>query len=109
MKAKFETYSEYKDSGKGWSGEIPKGWNTIPFCAIASVKSLDGHEDEELLSVYLDKGVVKFSDVEKKRTNVTSTDLSKYQLVEVGDFILNNQQAWRGSVGVSPYLSLIHI
>lgn len=32
---------------------------------------------------------------------MTSKDLSKYQRVDPGDFVLNNQQAWRGSVGVS--------
>lgn len=37
----------------------------------------------------------------EKRTNVTSKDLSKYQRVDFGDFVLNNQQAWRGSVGIS--------
>ena len=37
----------------------------------------------------------------EKRTNVTSKDLSKYQRVDCGDFVLNNQQAWRGSVGIS--------
>jgi type I restriction enzyme S subunit len=55
----------------------------------------------------LDRGVIRFSDVEKKRTNVTSLDLSKYQLVENGDFVLNNQQAWRGSVGVSEYQGIV--
>ena len=51
--------------------------------------------------MYLDRGVIRFSEVEEKRTNVTSEDLSKYQAVDPGDFVLNNQQAWRGSVGVS--------
>lgn len=53
------------------------------------------------------QGVIRFSDVDAKRTNVTSLDLSKYQLVEVGDFVLNNQQAWRGSVGVSEYQGIV--
>ncbi|GHD40752.1 type I restriction enzyme, S subunit [Marinobacter persicus] len=59
------------------------------------------------MSVYLDRGVVLFSDVDEKRTNATSSDLSGYQLVEVGDFVLNNQQAWRGSVGVSFYRGIV--
>ena len=54
-----------------------------------------------MLSVYLDVGVVPFSAKAEKRTNVTSKDLSKYQRVDFGDFVLNNQQAWRGSVGIS--------
>ena len=36
-----------------------------------------------------------------------SLDLSKYQVVHRGDFVLNNQQAWRGSVGVSSHHGII--
>ncbi|HCP8272613.1 TPA: restriction endonuclease subunit S, partial [Escherichia coli] len=49
----------------------------------------------------------KFDDVDAKRTNTTSSDLTKYQLVDPGDFVLNNQQAWRGSVGVSDYRGIV--
>ena len=57
--------------------------------------------------MYLDRGVIRFSEVEEKRTNVTSEDLSKYQAVDPGDFVLNNQQAWRGSVGVSNHSGIV--
>lgn len=57
--------------------------------------------------MYLDRGVVRFSDVDEKRTNATSEDRSKYQEVLPGDFVLNNQQAWRGSVGVSEYEGIV--
>ena len=60
-----------------------------------------------MLSIYLDVGVIPFSDKAEKRTNVTSKDLSKYQRVDYGDFVLNNQQAWRGSVGVSFYTGIV--
>lgn len=38
-----------------------------------------------------------FDDIRAYPGNV----MSNYQIVRVGDFVLNNQQAWRGSVGVS--------
>ena len=63
--------------------------------------------EEELLSVFLDRGVIRFADGGSKRANVASGNFSKYQLVEPGDFVLNNQQAWRGSVGVSTYRGII--
>ena len=69
--------------------------------ALAKEKSICGCVDLPLLSVYLDVGVIPFSAKAEKRTNVTSKDLSKYQRVDCGDFVLNNQQAWRGSVGIS--------
>jgi len=34
-------------------------------------------------------------------------DLSSYQVVHPGDLVLNNQQAWRGSVGVSKHHGII--
>lgn len=76
-------------------------------CAIAKIKSIANQKDEDLLSVYLELGVVKFDDIDEKRTNATSVDLSSYQLVEAGDFVLNNQQAWRGSVGVSKFRGIV--
>ena len=94
-------YPEMKDSGVPWLGEVPAHWEVLPLCAVATPKSISGQQHRELLSVYLDRGVIRFSEVEEKRTNVTSEDLSKYQAVDPGDFVLNNQQAWRGSVGVS--------
>lgn len=100
-------YDSYKDSGVEWLGDIPEHWEVFPLFALTQLKSITNCVGEELLSVYLDKGVIRFSDVTAKRTNVTSLDLSKYQLVEQGDFVLNNQQAWRGSVGVSSYRGIV--
>lgn len=94
-------YPAYKPTGLPWLPQIPEHWDCIPLGRLARLKSLCGYVDRQLLSVYLDKGVVRFTDIKEKRTNTTSQDLSKYQLVELGDFVLNNQQAWRGSVGVS--------
>lgn len=100
-------YESYKGSDVEWLGIVPEHWDISPLCSKATLKSITNRIDEELLSVYLDKGVIRFQDVESKRTNVTSLDLSKYQLVEIGDFVLNNQQAWRGSVGVSDYQGIV--
>ena len=87
--------------------EIPEHWSTRSLGSISTQKSVTNNTGKELLSVFLDRGVIKFDDDHSKRTNGTSKDLSKYQLVEVGDFVLNNQQAWRGSVGVSSYEGIV--
>lgn len=106
-KAAFQKYPAYKDSGVDWLGELPKNWDEVPLCTLTKLKSVINCSELELLSVYLDLGVIKFSEVEAKRTNVTSQDLSKYQRVDIGDFVLNNQQAWRGSVGVSNHQGIV--
>ncbi len=96
-----------KDSGISWIGMIPEHWGQYRFATLFKEISICNFVNEELLSVYLDRGVIRFSEDNSRRTNPTSKDLSKYQLVDIGDFVLNNQQAWRGSVGVSQYRGII--
>ena len=107
MIANLKPYPVMKDSGIPWLGEVPEHWEVRPLCAVGSPKSITGQQHLQLLSVYLDRGVIRFSEAEEKRTNVTSEDLTKYQVVAPGDFVLNNQQAWRGSVGVSNYCGIV--
>ena len=96
-----------KYSGVKWLGDIPQRWYTVPLYAIAQVKSINNCIELPLMSVYLDAGVVPFVEREEKRTNATSKDLTNYQRVDPGDFVLNNQQAWRGSVGVSFHSGIV--
>jgi type I restriction enzyme, S subunit len=107
MSETLTPYSAYKESTIPWLKQIPAHWEILPLCAIAKPRSVTGQQDRDLLSVYLDRGVIRFSDVKEKRTNVTSDDLSRYQAVDPGDLVLNNQQAWRGSVGVSRHIGIV--
>lgn len=96
--SEYQSYTAYASL---WNKSFPSHWSILPMYALAKEKSICGCVDLPLLSVYLDVGVIPFSAKTEKRTNVTSKDLSKYQRVDCGDFVLNNQQAWRGSVGIS--------
>ena len=96
-----------KPSGIPWLPEVPEEWEVRRVASFLKVKDSPSAPEEELLSVFLDRGVIRFSEGGEKRANATSKDLSKYQLVEPGDFVMNNQQAWRGSVGVSPYRGIV--
>ena len=87
--------------------KIPDNWEIKPFWSMTTQKSIIGNEHLQLLSVYLDRGVIKFSDIKSKRTNVTSEDKSRYQKVGPGDLVMNNQQSWRGSLGISRYSGII--
>ena len=103
----MKVYDSYKDTNIKLVKKIPLSWNIFPLCSIATLRKDINHTDKELLSVFLNEGVIKFSEITTKRTNTTSTNLDKYQLVKKGDFVLNNQQAWRGSVGVSEYEGIV--
>lgn len=98
---------EMKESGQKCFGLIPYNWDVTKLKDILTLRSEKNSGDRELLSVYLDRGVIQYSDSSGMQVHKPSKDLSGYQNVYVGDFVLNNQQAWRGSVGVSRYNGII--
>lgn len=98
---------EMKNSGLPSFGLIPADWEIKKLKAILTLRNEKNSGDGELLSVYLDRGVISYSDSNGMQVHKPSQDLSNYQNVYVGDFVLNNQQAWRGSVGVSKYEGII--
>ncbi len=100
-------YPAYKPSAVPWLGNVPQHWEVSRLSSVSRPKSIINQQHRELLSVYLNLGVIRFSEMEEKRTNPTSQDLSRYQAVDPGDFVLNNQQAWRGSVGVSNHRGIV--
>lgn len=103
---KYEQYPEYKDSGVEWLGDVPKNWNVdIIQHLFTKVKRL-GFGDEELLSVYRDRGVIIKSSRDDNH-NKASEDLSLYQLVNKGDLAINKMKAWQGSIAVSEYKGIV--
>ncbi len=92
-----------KDSGIVWIGEVPQHWKKYRTPSILKVTSKAGTDSDELLSVYLDRGVIKHSESDGMQVHKPSKDMSAYQKVLPGNFVCNNQQAWRGSVGVSEH------
>ena len=96
-----------KYSGIDSIGNIPSNWDVTRIKNILTLRSEKNSGDRELLSVYLDRGVIAYSESTGMQVHKPSADLSNYQNVYVGDFVLNNQQAWRGSVGVSRHDGII--
>ena len=100
-------YEKYKKSISPFLEEIQFHWKETYLSHAYSLSSDTGHTEEQLLSVFLDKGVVSYSSTDQKQVHKPSEDMSKYQLVNPGDFVINNQQAWRGSVGISRYKGIV--
>ena len=100
-------YEKYKKSISPFLEEIPFHWKETYLSHAYSLSSDTGHTEEQLLSVFLDKGVVSYSSTDQKQVHKPSEDMSKYQLVNPGDFVINNQQAWRGSIGISRYKGIV--
>jgi type I restriction enzyme, S subunit len=102
----FQQYPSYKKFNDGVLNSLPQSWNNKPFWAVFKKSEITNKVNEQLLSVYLDRGVILYSDG-GGLVHKPAESLEKYQLVHVDDFVMNNQQAWRGSVGISPYQGIV--
>lgn len=99
-------YPEYMDSGTDWLGEIPSRWRTVPLWTLFRRTKRMGFEDEQLLSVYRDFGVVPKASRDDNN-NKPSDDLSLYQLVDRGDLAINKMKAWQGAVAISDHRGIV--
>jgi len=99
-------YREYKDSRTDWLGEVPNHWRIAPLWTLFTRTKRTGFEDEQLLSVYRDFGVVPKASRDDNN-NKPSDDLSVYQLVESGDLAINKMKAWQGAVAISGHRGIV--
>ena len=106
MIAELKPYPAMKDSDVPWLGQVPDHWNTTRFWTVTYLRSEKNRPDLDLLSVFLGRGVIPYAEG-GGQVHKPSLDLTGYQVVYPGDLVLNNQQAWRGSVGVSIYHGII--
>src|SRR6185437_5808155 len=98
--------STLKSIGAAPDFSIKDGWPIARLWQVAQVRSEKNRPDLPLLSVYLNRGVIQYSEG-GGQVHKPGLDRTVYQLVRKGDFVLNNQQAWRGSVGVSRHEGII--
>lgn len=82
----MERYSEYKDSGVKWLGEIPSHWNTLPGMAVYE----ENKEKNSDLSVNTILSLSYGKIVVKKDTNegLVPAEYNTYQIVEPGYTII---------------------
>ena len=102
----FPRYPKYKDSGVEWLGEVPEHWALKPLWTFFRRVKRTGFDDEQLLSVYRDHGVVLKASRDDN-FNKPSDDLSVYQLVIPGDLAINKMKAWQGSVAISEHRGIV--
>lgn len=95
-----------KDNGVEWLGEVPSHWQDYSYQHLFKKKEIINQTQEQLLSVYLDRGVIPYAEG-GGLVHKPADSLEKYQLVDIDDFVMNNQQAWRGSVGISAYRGIV--
>ena len=71
-------------------------------CFTERVESMP---DGELLSVTINDGIKKFSEL--RRHDNSNDDKSKYKKVCVGDIAYNSMRMWQGASGYSPYEGIV--
>lgn len=84
----MERYSEYKDSGEQWLGEIPSHWEVRKMKYTFRERSEKGYPNEPLLAATQNHGVICKSSYEN-RTVEASKGLDTLKLVEKGDFVIS--------------------
>lgn len=82
------------------------GWSTQPLWSLFRRRKITGFENEELLSVYRDYGVIPKTSRDDNH-NKASEDLASYQLVTEGSLVTNKMKAWQGSIAISRYRGIV--
>lgn len=84
----MERYSEYKDSGVQWLGEIPEHWKMRKMKYLFTERSEKNHPNEPMLSATQTEGVILQSKY-KNRVVIVNTGFEGLKLVRVGDFVIH--------------------
>jgi type I restriction enzyme S subunit len=102
----LQKYDSYVPVEYDYVKQLPIGWQLLPNIAIFEERIERGYINEELLSVTINKGVIKQTDVDIKKDS-SNEDKSKYKLVEEGDIAINKMRMWQGALGFSQYRGIV--
>jgi type I restriction enzyme S subunit len=102
----FPKYESYKDSGVEWLGEIPSHWEAKRNLGLFDERKETNRPDMELLSVTIDQGVIRQSEISIKKDS-SNEDKSKYKVVYRGDLAYNKMRMWQGAIGMSDYTGIV--
>ena len=98
----MERYTEYKDSGVKWLGEIPSHWEIRRTKYLW--KEIDKRSEfgsEQLLSVS------QYDGVREAQSDSRSESLKGYKIVKQDELVINIMLAWLGGLGVSKHEGIV--
>lgn len=102
--SKLQPYTTYYPVQYDYVSQLSEGWKLLPNIAIFRERIERGHENEELLSVTIGRGVIKQSELEKKDSS--TLDKSKYLLIYPGDLVYS-MRFRQGASGYSIYKGIV--
>ncbi len=104
----LKPYTEMKDSGVEWLGEVPAHWEVRKLRRILRSVNKRDRADLPLLSVVREKGIIRRNVSDKDENyNFVPDDLTSYKVVQAGQFVINKMKAWQGSYGVSKFDGIV--
>lgn len=101
----MERYSEYKDSGVQWLGEIPSHWELLKMKYAFKERSEKNHPNEEPLCATQSRGVIPQS-LYEGRVVVVNKGFEGLKLVKVGDFVIS-LRSFQGGIEYAYYQGVI--
>lgn len=101
MQKIFSRKIRFKDDG----GEEFSEWKEKRIGKIYIDRNEKPNKKMELLSVTINNGVIKRSDIEGKDNS--SEDKSNYKVVYKGDMVYNSMRMWQGASGISSYDGIV--
>ncbi|MCW0484564.1 restriction endonuclease subunit S [Gaoshiqia sediminis] len=102
--SKLQPYDNYQPVQYDYISQLPHDWKLLPNMAIFRERIERGHENEELLSVTIGRGIIKQSELEKKDSS--TLDKSKYLLVYPGDLVYS-MRFRQGASGYSIHKGIV--
>lgn len=105
----LKPYAERKPSSQIWLGELPSHWPLTPNRALFAEVKDRNHPDEEMLSVTIQRGIIRQRSLLEGSSKKDSSNLDKsaYKLVQPNDIAYNKMRAWQGAIGASPLRGII--
>ena len=112
LEHKYEKYQDFKKylmqqifTQKLRFANFTEEWKTVKIKDIFDERSEKGFSDLELLSVTLNDGVIKRSEIESKDNS--NENKSNYKHVLPDDIVYNSMRMWQGASGVSSYEGIV--
>ena len=102
--ATLQPYQNYVPVAYDYVSQLPHGWQLLPNIAIFEERIERGHENEELLSVTIGRGVIRQTELDKKDSS--TLDKSKYLLVHPNDLVYS-MRFRQGASGYSQYKGIV--
>jgi type I restriction enzyme S subunit len=96
----LKPYSEYKDSGLPWLGEVPAHWETRRGKSLFSESNLPVRDGDEIVTCFRD-GQVTLRKNRRTSGFMTALYEAGYQGVRTGQLVIHAMDAFAGAIGIS--------